>query len=198
MTTATDLADEEASLRPRGSSIGRAFSTLRSAGPRRLAPIALLTLLVVSSGTGCRDSTDEVDPVVVDAGSFTSQGGCENAVFWAANRSGTMAVYLSVPAADQEKPYRREIDASSVSRLELQRGAGLREALCNDAVNTDVLDVDSVERAVAGTVTIEVSDDQAAECGLIGKAHFENVEFADGSTLASLDIETHTLGCHTG
>ncbi len=135
---------------------------------------------------------------MVEAGSLTSQGGCEKAVFWAANRSGTMAVYLLVAASDQERPYRQVVDATSVSRLELQRGAGLREALCNDAVNADVHDVESVERAVAGTVTIEVTDDQTAECGLLGKAHLENIEFADGSTLASLDIETHTLGCHTG
>lgn len=122
-------------------------------------------------------------------------------MFWAANRPGTMAVYLSAIAGDQETPYRQVVDAASVSRLELQRGAGLREALCNDAVNLDVLDVldvDSVERAVAGTVTIEVTDDQTAECGLVGTAHLENIEFADGSTLTSLDIETHTLGCHTG
>lgn len=170
----------------------------RSAASHRLAPIALLTLASLSAGTGCGDGSDNVDPVVVEAGSLTSQGGCESAVFWAANRPGTMAVYLSAIAGDQETPYRQVVDATSVSRLELQRGAGLREALCNDAVNTDVLDVDSVERAVAGTVTIEVTDDQTAECGLLGTAHLENIEFADGSTLASLDIETHTLGCHTG
>lgn len=152
----------------------------------------------MSAGTGCGDGSDELDPVVVDAGALTAQGGCENAVFWAANRSETIAVYLSVAANDQERQYRQVVDATSVSRLELQRGAGLREAFCNDAVNADVLDVESVERAVAGTVTIEVTDDQTAECGLLGTAHLENIEFADGSTLASLDIETHTLGCHTG
>lgn len=170
----------------------------RSAASHRLARIALLALASLSAGSGCGDGSNDVDPVVVEAGSLPLHGGCEKAVFWAANRSGTMAVYLSVAASDQARPYRQVVAASSVSRLELQRGAGLREALCNDAVNADVLDVESVERAVAGTVTIEVTDDQTAECGLLGMAHLENIEFADGSTLASLEIETNTLGCHTG
>ena len=166
--------------------------------PYRFAQIALLAMASASAGAGCGAPGDDTDEVAVDAGALTSHGGCENAVFWAANRPGTMAVYLLVAVQDEEMPYRQVVEAASVSRLELRRGAGLREALCNDAVNTDVLDVDSVARAVAGTVTIEVNDDRSAECGLIGTAHLENIEFADGSTLPSLDVETHTLGCHTG
>jgi hypothetical protein len=133
----------------------------------------------------------------VNAATFTEHGGCEQAAFWATNESQTIALLLFLPVGDK-RPYKATLDAAVVVRFELQRGTGLRDGQCNDAADGSIYRVQSVTAAVAGVVTVEIRDDPTAPCGTHGALGLRNVTFDDGTEMASLEVDTDSIGCHTG
>ena len=144
----------------------------------------------------CAGDPAAVEPIGPDV--LTESGGCNQAVFWAADEAGTLALRLSFDIGGR-RDFEDTISlpVSSPSLIELKRGVGLRQALCGDAI-TEPYEETSSTRPVSGTLTLRVGPAPTDDCGATGELELRDVEFDDGTVIDSYTIRTESIGCFAG
>ncbi len=135
--------------------------------------------------------------ISLDSELLTLRGGCNEAAFWAMNPEETVALWLSLDLPGLRDATRQIELPADLAHVELRRGSSLREPMCGDVVTEYHLD--SSTKATAGTLTVSIGpSDGSTSCGTDGSLVAENLTFADGTTVGSIQIESDVIGCFAG